>query len=118
MQKKALAEADARNQTPKLISAVPPAPTGFILQPRGVRRAFFMILRNWDRSAELTLVCCVPRERPMRTITYALALALGLAFAGPSFAGDPTNAKTKVECQRAGGMWDVKTNSCLRGLAH
>ena len=54
----------------------------------------------------------------MRTIVYVLALAVGVAFAAPTFAGDPTKAETKLECQRTGGMWDVKTNSCLRGLAH
>ena len=50
-------------------------------------------------------------------IALILALAIGIGFAAPTFAGDPTRAKTKLECQRAGGMWDVKTNSCLRGLA-
>jgi hypothetical protein len=50
-------------------------------------------------------------------IALILALALGIGCAAPTFAGDPTRAKTKLECQRAGGMWDVKTNSCLRGLA-
>ena len=54
----------------------------------------------------------------MRTIVAVLfALALGTALSAPGFAADPTQAKTKVECQRAGGMWDVKTNSCLRGMA-
>jgi hypothetical protein len=44
-----------------------------------------------------------------------VVIAIGLA--APTFAGDPTKAKSKLECQRAGGMWDVRTNSCLRGLA-
>lgn len=58
------------------------------------------------------------QEEIMRAIVAVLfALALGTAFSAPGFAADPTQAKTKVECQRAGGMWDVKTNSCLRGMA-
>lgn len=50
-------------------------------------------------------------------IAFIFALAIGTGFMGRAFADDPTKAKTKLECQRAGGMWDVKTNSCLRGLA-
>ena len=47
-----------------------------------------------------------------------VALALGIGGSAPSFAGDPTEAKTKLECQRAGGLWNARTNSCLRGLAN
>lgn len=54
----------------------------------------------------------------MRVIVALVFLALGVSLSAPSFAEDPTKAKTKLECQRAGGMWDVKTNTCLRGLAH
>jgi hypothetical protein len=56
----------------------------------------------------------------MRTIVafiFIFALAVVTGFTAPTFAGDPTQAKSKFECQRAGGMWDVRTNSCLRGLA-
>ena len=48
----------------------------------------------------------------MRTIAYALALALGVAFASAAFAGDVTMAKTKVDCDKAGGVWDATTNTC------
>jgi hypothetical protein len=48
----------------------------------------------------------------MRTIAYALALALGVAFASAAFAGDVTMAKTKADCDKAGGMWDTATNTC------
>jgi hypothetical protein len=48
----------------------------------------------------------------MRTIAYALALALGVAFATSAFAGDVTTAKTKADCDKAGGMWDASTNTC------
>ena len=48
----------------------------------------------------------------MRTIAYALALALGVAFATSAFAGDVTMAKTKADCDKAGGMWDATTNTC------
>jgi hypothetical protein len=57
---------------------------------------------------------CVLRigRKPMRTITYALALALGVAFATLAFAADVTAAKTKADCDKAGGMWDATTNTC------
>jgi hypothetical protein len=48
----------------------------------------------------------------MRTIAYALALALGVAFASAAFAGDVTMAKTKADCDKAGGMWDTATDNC------
>ena len=51
-------------------------------------------------------------------VAFLFALSLGLGFVAPAFADDPTKAaNTKVDCQRVGGMWDAKTNSCLRGLA-
>jgi hypothetical protein len=50
-------------------------------------------------------------------VAFVFALAVGIGLTAPTFAGDPTKAKSKFECQRAGGMWDVRTNSCLRGLA-
>jgi hypothetical protein len=48
----------------------------------------------------------------MRTIAYALALALGVAFASAAFAGDVTMAKTKADGDKAGGVWDATTNTC------
>ena len=48
----------------------------------------------------------------MKSLISVLAMALALAFAGPAFAGDVTTAKTKADCQKAGGMWDAKTNTC------
>ena len=48
----------------------------------------------------------------MRTIAYALALALGVAFAMSAFAADATMAKTKADCDKVGGVWDAKTNTC------
>jgi hypothetical protein len=48
----------------------------------------------------------------MRTIGYALALVLGVAFAASAFAGDVSTAKTKADCDKAGGMWDATTNTC------
>jgi hypothetical protein len=50
----------------------------------------------------------------MRTLAYILALALFVAFAMPTFAGDAMKAKTKIDCEKAGAMWDANTNSCLR----
>ena len=48
----------------------------------------------------------------MRTITYTLALALGLAFSAMAFAADVTTAKTKAECHKAGGVWDAMAKTC------
>ena len=48
----------------------------------------------------------------MRTIAYALALALGVAFASAAFADDVIMAKTKADCDKAGGVWDATTNTC------
>ena len=49
----------------------------------------------------------------MRTIAYALALALGVAFAASAFAQDVTTAKTKADCDKAGGVWDATTSTCV-----
>jgi len=48
----------------------------------------------------------------MKSLVSVLAIALAFAFTGPAFAGDVTTAKTKADCQKAGGMWDAKTNTC------
>jgi hypothetical protein len=48
----------------------------------------------------------------MKTLISTLAVALALAFTGPAFAGDVTTAKTAADCEKAGGMWDAKTNVC------
>jgi hypothetical protein len=48
----------------------------------------------------------------MKGVASILALGLGLAFAGPAFAGDVTAAKTEADCKAAGGMWDAATNTC------
>ena len=51
-------------------------------------------------------------ENVMKTLVSTFALALALAFTGPAFAGDVTKATTKVDCDKAGGMWDAATNKC------
>jgi phosphate-selective porin len=48
----------------------------------------------------------------MKTITYIVALVLGLAFSATAFAADVTTAKTKAECHKAGGTWDVTAKTC------
>ena len=48
----------------------------------------------------------------MKTLIATFAVALGLAFIGPAFAGDVTAAKTEADCKAAGGMWDAATNTC------
>ena len=48
----------------------------------------------------------------MKSLISTLAVALALAFTGPAFAGDVTAAKTQADCDKAGGMWEAKTNTC------
>ena len=48
----------------------------------------------------------------MKTLTSVFAIAIALAFTGPAFAGDVSKAKTEPDCQKHGGMWDAKTNTC------
>ena len=49
----------------------------------------------------------------MKILISTFAVALALAFTGPSaFAGDVSKAKTEADCQKHGGMWDAKTNIC------
>ncbi len=48
----------------------------------------------------------------MKTLISVFALAMALAFSGPSFAGDVTSAKTQADCEKAGGQWDANTSTC------
>lgn len=48
----------------------------------------------------------------MKMLISMFALALALAFTGPAFAGDVTTAKNQADCQKAGGYWDAKAQSC------
>jgi hypothetical protein len=48
----------------------------------------------------------------MKTFISTIALALALAFTGPAFAGDVTTAKTKPDCEKAGGVWNAGTSVC------
>jgi hypothetical protein len=42
-----------------------------------------------------------------------LAVALALAFTGPTFAaGDVKSAKTELDCKKASGMWDATAKLC------
>jgi ABC-type nickel/cobalt efflux system permease component RcnA len=48
----------------------------------------------------------------MKGLISILALAIGLAFTLPAFAGDVATAKTEADCKAAGGVWDAATNAC------
>jgi hypothetical protein len=48
----------------------------------------------------------------MKILISTLAIAVALGFAGPAFSGDVSKAKTEADCQKHGGMWDAKTNTC------
>jgi hypothetical protein len=37
---------------------------------------------------------------------------LAAAFTAPAFAADVATAKTKADCDKAGGVWDATTNKC------
>ena len=39
----------------------------------------------------------------MKILVSTFALALALAFTGPAFAGDVTQAKNAADCEKAGG---------------
>ena len=49
----------------------------------------------------------------MKTFLSVLTLALAICLTGPVFAGNNvTTAKTWADCHKAGGVWNVKTNTC------
>jgi uncharacterized membrane protein len=48
----------------------------------------------------------------MKSLVSMLALAIALAFTGPAFAGDVATARTKPDCEKAGGVWNAGTNMC------
>src|ERR1700687_6088102 len=68
--------------------------------------------RTKSRHGAFSLSSSVKEETPMKTFILILTLALAIGLTGPVFAGDVTTAKTQVDCQKAGGMWDAKTNTC------
>ena len=45
----------------------------------------------------------------MKILVSTFALALALAFTGPAFAGDVTQAKNARDWKKVGDMWDAKT---------
>ena len=80
--------------------------------PRSELREPYLEKQQKSNPAEFGVRCVTYRTKPMRTLAYALALALGVAFATSAFAADVTTAKTKADCDKVGGMWDAKTNTC------
>ena len=51
----------------------------------------------------------------MKALISALALTLAIAFTGPAFAGTAAEAKTKADCDKAGGKWDAANSKCSEG---
>ena len=47
-----------------------------------------------------------------KLVSAIVALGLVAAFTAPTFAADVKTAKTKAECQKAGGMWDATAKAC------
>jgi hypothetical protein len=50
----------------------------------------------------------------MKTLISAVVLAFALAGTVPAFAADVTTAKTKADCDKAGGMWDAQAEKCAK----
>ena len=48
----------------------------------------------------------------MKGLLSIVAVAVGIAFTVPAFAGDVRPAKTEDECQTAGGGWNADTATC------
>ena len=48
----------------------------------------------------------------MKFLISTSVFVLALAIAGPVFAADATAAKTELDCQKAGGVWDGSTEKC------
>ena len=48
----------------------------------------------------------------MKILIPTFAIALALAFTGPALAADASAAKTELDCQKAGGVWDGSTEKC------
>ena len=54
----------------------------------------------------------ITKEKTMRTLLLAfVTLAVATAFGAPAFAAI-TDAKTKAECEKAGGVWIEETKKC------
>jgi hypothetical protein len=47
-----------------------------------------------------------------KLVSMIVALGFALAVTAPAFAADVTTAKTKADCDQAGGVWDASTNTC------
>ena len=47
-----------------------------------------------------------------KLLSTIVALGFALAIAASAFAADVTTAKTKADCDKAGGVWDASTNTC------
>jgi hypothetical protein len=47
-----------------------------------------------------------------KLVSMIVALGLAFAFTAPTFAADVTTAKTKADCDKAGGVWDAKGKTC------
>jgi hypothetical protein len=41
-----------------------------------------------------------------------VALALSLAFTASAFGANVVKAKTKADCEKAGGTWDAQKQTC------
>jgi hypothetical protein len=50
----------------------------------------------------------------MKMLVSVFAIAMGLAFTGPAFAGGVATAKTPADCEKAGGMWDAANSKCSK----
>jgi hypothetical protein len=55
----------------------------------------------------------VSGENPMKSIASILALTVAIAFTAPAFAGPGSTPTNKVDCEKAGKVWDDAGKKCV-----
>jgi hypothetical protein len=53
----------------------------------------------------------------MKAFVSTLAMAILLTFTGPAVAEDLTKATTEADCEKAGGVWQARSNECAEESA-
>ena len=49
----------------------------------------------------------------MKSIVAILAVAMGIVFAAPAFAGPGSTITNKEDCEKAGKVWDDAGKKCV-----
>ena len=88
---------------------------GFWISAIIIRTVLYRNFRETERSnaAFHSGAGCVQQgENAMKGLVSILALAIGLAFTLPAFAGDVAIAKTEADCKKAGGSGMLRPITC------